>query len=226
MIAGIIVGSIVLLLLLILFCPVVLLVSFEEQLQIRVRIFCFTIPILPQKEKTPEQLEKERRKQEKKKRKKKREQEVKEEEKKKRPSKLRQMLSERGVSGFLHLLTEAAKLAAGTGKKILSHVTVYHMQADVRIVGKDAADTAAKYGQACAVGYPAFGRLSSAVRCRRPRLSLTPDFTAEHSQVRFSAKAGIQPWFVITAAIGMGVRLVRLLRRKEEKTEGSILSEK
>ena len=63
------------------------------------------------------------------------------------------MLSERGVSGFLHLLTEAAKLAAGTGKKILSHVTVYHMQADVRIVGKDAADTAAKYGQACAVGY-------------------------------------------------------------------------
>ena len=208
MVALIVIGSILLFFFLSLFCPVTLTASYDQEFQAQLRYFFLTIRLAPPKEKPEGEKSK------KKKKKPKPEPEKGEE---KKPSFFKQFLGEWGLGGFLSLVKEIAKIAIGQGKRLFSHLVISQMTVALRIGGTDAAVVAAQYGRACAVVYPAFAVLAGNTKCRRHHVSVAPDFTSEKTEIYFVVKVRIQPWFVLTAGVGLVVKALRAYLRKRPK---------
>ena len=70
-----------------------------------------------------------------------------------------------------------AELAVGTLKDICAATRVRRLNFSIRVAGKDAADTAVKYGMVCSGVFPALSIIMSAVRVRRRNVRVEPDFS-------------------------------------------------
>ncbi|MCI9576167.1 MAG: DUF2953 domain-containing protein [Clostridiales bacterium] len=209
MVALIVIGSILLFFLLLLFCPVTLTASYDQEFRAKLRYLFFTIRLAPPKEKPEGEQPK------KKKKPKKEPQEGAE----KKPSFSKRFLGEWGLGGFLSLVKEIAKIAIGKGKRLFSHLVISRMTAVLRIGGSDAAAVAAQYGKACAVVYPAFTVLAGNTKCRRHHVWVAPDFTSEKTEIYFDIQVGIRPWFVLTGVIGFAFHALRAYLRKRPKKQ-------
>jgi hypothetical protein len=204
MAALIIIGSIVLFLLLVLLCPLKVTLRYGEQLSLRLRYGFLSFSLLPGKEKP------EKEKKVKKPKKPKKEPATGEE---KKPSILKRLKKERGLFGLLRLTKALTKLAGSTLRRFLSHVVIYHLHGDIRIGSGDAAKTAILYGKACAVLEPCLALLLPQVPAHLRRdvdLYVTPDFTAEETDIGVYVQAGIRPLFVFTTVFGALFRAIRI----------------
>lgn len=219
MMGWMIAGGILALLLLLFWLPIQCKACFEEELFLRVRYAFVSIRVLPAKEKE------EKPKPEKKAKKKKpqKEQNGKKEEKppaEQEPGvreKLKEIIRYQGVSGFLSLLGDLAKIAAGTLKKLAAKIVVKQFDLLLVVGGEDAAETAVTYGKVCGVVYPAVGTILSACKCRRYGVTVCPDFDASESRVKFSITAQIRPMYLLGYAVAALFQLVkRLLQANRE----------
>lgn len=211
MVALIVIGGIVLFFLLLLLCPLKVTLRMEEELSLAVQYAFLKIPILPAKEKP----EKEKPKKEKKK-------QPEEAEGEKKPSFLKKLKDQHGVSGLIHLGKELLKLAGSTMKKLFSHVVVYHLRGDVRIGTGDAAETAILYGRVCAVVEPCMAVLLPMVPKKKRRdvyLYVAPDFASEVSDIKVYVQAGIKPLFLFSALFGALFRLIRVYLAANKRAE-------
>lgn len=213
MIAGIVIGSVLLFLFLLLLCPIKMTLRYRETLSLTIQYAFLKFTVLPAKEK-PEWKQQ--------KKEKKPEQKEKEEEKK--PSFFERMKEQHGLSGLLHLAVELAKLAGSTMKKFFSHVVVYHLHGDIQIGTGDAAQTAILYGKTCAVLEPSMAVILAAVpekKRRDVRWNVAPDFAAEQTEIGVYAQVGMKPLFILSVAIGALIRLIRiyLSQNKEAKSQ-------
>lgn len=210
MVAGIVIGSIVLFFVILLFSPVVFHARYDgEVFSAKICYLFLRISVAP-----PKPKEKKIKKPKEKKPKAKAE----EEEKEKKPSRLRQIIANKGgLWGFLKMVAEIAKIAVGQLRRMFSHIVIYRMSVSMRVGGGDAATIAEQYGKACAVAYPSFSVLSRITKCRHSNILVQPDFTAEQSTFTVDCKVGIRPWFVLTMAFGLLFKALRVYLRKPPK---------
>ncbi len=207
MIALIVVGSILLLFLILLLCPVTFAARYDsEEFSAKLRYLFVSISLAPSPPAAEEPEPK-----------------PKPPEKKKKPEKklanrVRGIIKAWGLGGILSFLKELAGIAVGSGKRLFSHLLIARMTFSLRIGGGDAAVIAEQYGRACAVVYPAFAVLAGNTKCRRHHVWVAPDFTSEQTQVSFAVKLGIRPLFVLTTAVGFGFRALRLYLRRRPKS--------
>lgn len=195
-------GSILLAVALLLFCSVSIEAAFEEELSARVGFLFFHFRVWPGPEEKPAGREL-----------KKKEQPV----PKKKPSKIKELLRKKGVSGFLELLRSFSRVAYGSAKKVLSHTVIRLLFLDLTVGGEDAARTAVNYGRTCGLVSTALTALLSVAKCKERNVRVTPDFQNGNSGVRFRIRLKIRMLFLLSAASSafLGFIKIYLKIRKE-----------
>ena len=192
-----VIGGIFLIFAIVLACPVIVDIQFKDSFVVKIKILGIPITVFPQKEKpqSEEQKVKKKKKPEE------------EKEKTGKFSKIKGILESKGLSGLLDFFKELAGVAAGTGKKLFSHLVIY------QLLVEDAAKTAIQYGQACAVVYPAMSMITTVAKCKQSHVCVIADFDDKKTKADFRLKAGMRPIFVLTAGISGLIRLIKVYRR-------------
>lgn len=198
--------GIVLVIALLLAFPVTVQVSYEKEFTVVVGYLFFRFRLLPSREKKKEP-HREKGKQEK--------QEKKEPKSGKSEKKdgIREILKQKGPGAVLELLVEASKLAGSVLKRFFSHVRVREFDLLLVMASDDAAQTALRYADACAVGYPAAGILRQACRCRRFGISIVPDFQRSQPEARLRFRAGISLFFLLKETVSAAIRAAKLWQK-------------
>lgn len=187
---------------LLLHIPIVFYLSYEDSLKIKIRYLFFSYQVVPPKEKKKKAKKKQPAKQT----------EKKEENGKK--SALRQILEQKGLSGFLTMLKQMAEVALGSAKKLLRHMVVKKLWLRLTVVGEDAADTAILYGGVCAVVYPALGALMAQTRCEKPDIQIEAGFQAPKTEIHFQVKAKLKLFFGVISVIWALSHYMQLVKKK------------
>ncbi|MFT9077202.1 DUF2953 domain-containing protein [Ethanoligenens sp.] len=164
-----------------------LLVSFQEQFSFEIRFWFFRVrlPSVPAAKKTKPQ--------------------------KKKSAKEGGAASKPDLSFFLTHFSEVydllKRLVAATGRRLVMD----DLLLDLRIHEEDAAATAIRYGQACAVVYTAYGFLKSALRVRRHDIRVIPLFQDGVTSVAFSAALSIRIFSIVTLAVTQGAAIIKMM---------------
>ena len=194
-----VIGGIFLIFAIVLACPVIADIQFKDSFVVKIKVLGIPITVFPQKEKPQSEEKKKKPKEEK--------------EKTGKFSKIKGILESKGLSGLLDFFKELAGVAAGTGKKLFSHLVIYQLSVDISISNEDAAKTAIQYGQARAVVYPAMSMITTVAKCKQSHVCVIADFDDKKTKADFRLKAGMRPIFVLTAGISGLIRLIKVYRR-------------
>ena len=202
MISLLVIGGVLLIFAIILICPVILDLRFQDDLLIRVRILGIPFRVFQEKETDTLPIKKKE----------------KEREKKGKLSKIKVILERKGVSGLFELIMELKSIVTGIGRNLFSHVVVYRLSLDIAVSNEDAAQTALQYGQACAVIYPTVNAIQTVTKCKITHVCVIADFEEKESKADFHLTAGIRPIFVIIAGIGSFLKLIKVYRKHIAKS--------
>lgn len=202
MTALIVILSILLFILFLLVMPVTIYLNYGDELKISVRYLFVKIKLVPKKEK--------------KKQEKKSSSSQKEKDKKKKPEKeknnqFKDILKEQGLKGIIYLLKEIIKILKNTLNSMRKHITIKNFNLYIAVASEDAADTAVNYGYACAVVYPAFSFICSAVgKVKKHNLQISADYNSKETKTLCDLKASIKPIFIISTAFSALINAVKL----------------
>lgn len=188
--------GILLVIFLLLLMPVKLKASYNEDFRCSLKIGFVKIQLYPQKPK----------KKKKKKKQKKADEEQKGEKKKEN------LIKEKGISWLFDLIKKIADLAVGALKDFFRHIIVKKLMLSINIAGKDAADTAVKYGYCCSAVYPAFGIIVGAVKCKSYGVDISPNFEEKaKSAVNMELEAKIKILWLLALVLKHGYKGLKLL---------------
>lgn len=225
-----ILAGILVLILLLLFCPLTVKVRFDDKVRLKLGYFfaVIPIPIGPPDTDDPAKLEKieaKKSKKEEKKQKKAEKKRLKQEKKleklrkagkeppeeTKKPNFVVRKLKQKGLSGLTDLLGEIVRILGGLVKKITDHLVISKMDLKLLIACDDAASTALTYGRACSAIYPMIAFIQQHVKKCRHHEQIAPSFTETKTRIRFVLKIRIMPFFLLSAALGAGIRAIKAL---------------
>lgn len=141
-------------------------------------------------------------------------------------SKLRDIIKERGVKGFLSFLLQIAKASAGGAKKIIRHLVIRRCSLTVTVGGEDAAENAMEYGYLCAAVYPAAGAVIANVKCKRHDIKVLCDYQKSETSVDFSGIFSIKLVFVLAAAATALIRFFKAeIKNRNTQNQSRQISE-
>lgn len=188
--------GILLVIFLLLLMPVKLKASYNEDFRCSLKIGFIRIQLYPQKPKKKKKKKKQKKADEEQKGEKKKESHVK----------------QKGISWLFDLIKKIADLAVGALKDFFRHIIVKKLMLSVSIAGKDAADTAVKYGYCCSAVYPAFGIIVGAVKCKSYGVDISPNFEEKaKSAVNMELEAKIKILWLLALVLKHGYKGLKLL---------------
>lgn len=207
MIALYCIGGLLLLLALLLSSPISVRFFYRDTLQIVLRVWGIPMQLLPRPQQTDAVSDT-----------------ASAEKSEKKPSLLKQLqesFAQDGVGATLHWVSEMARLLQTAVGKLFRAITVKTLQLEMRISGEDASQIALRYGEFCAVFYPAFGAVSTALRIQKSHIDLRPDFAAEGGAALLDATVRVCLWRLLGAAITCGFMLLKIyLKTDTDVTNG------
>lgn len=203
MIPLLVTGVILLLLVTLLLAPVRLEVRFREGFSVTVKYLFFSFPLTGEKAQEPPP------------------QEAPSTEKPEEPSsenglgqKLKALLHQEGLRGFLQSLQELAQDVKSASQNLLKHVKLKRFDLYVCLGGKeDAAQAAILYGQVCGVVYTACGTLFGLFPCRKKTVTVDLDYNAEDHRVDFFGAASIGMLFLLKEGLILLYRALPFFRK-------------
>ena len=122
---------------------------------------------------------------------------------------------EKGLSGLVNAVKEIAKLAVTFLKPIFKHLKIKDLDMDIVVAFEDAADTAVKYGYACAGIYPSLAVLLKIMKYKKYSVNIRPDFDKKSLEINVFLELTLVPWFVVFGAVHALVDFL-ILRAKGE----------
>lgn len=115
--------------------------------------------------------------------------------------KIKKIISEKGFSGFLKIVKNLLKILKNLSIYLLKRIYVVKFYLDIKISEEDSAQTAIKYGQACAVLYPAINFIFNNLKVKKHNVKIYPDFNSEKTSVYFSAVFKIRLIYILKAGL-------------------------
>lgn len=191
--------GILLLFLALLFFPLKLFVSFDEDLNAKITYFGFKINT----EKTPNKSSVEKKQQP------------------KRDNLFKRLYKENSFKEFIDILVTLIKTVFDQLKFIIKHLKVYDLDLRIFVATDDAAKTAIEYGVVSTAVYNALQLVSNITNLKLKKVDLFSDFESKKSKLKFSVKIKISPIFLIISAI---VILKYFTKLSNEK--GSVINER
>ncbi len=181
-------------------------VHYEDDVALSVGWLFLNFNILPKKEKTEKKPKKEKKKKEEKP---KEESEIiPEPKKKKKDNMFVRFYRNRGVSGVVQLLKDAAKAVGGMFKRIGRAFLFEELYISMNVGAGDSAETAIKYGKVCSVAFPAMGLIVSSMRIKKYNLEIVPDFIYGKTEARLHTKVSVRPIALINAVIVLAFEML------------------
>ena len=139
--------------------------------------------------------------------------------------KLKKIIRQTGLKGFLNLIYELLKIVLSGGNRLIRRIKL--TDADIYVCSTDdnAADAAYGYGKLCAAIYPATSAIYSFFRCKNGKVTVDMDYDAEDSVVKAYASLRITSLFALAIVLNMIFkalpRIIRVLKniKKGNKNE-------
>lgn len=196
-----ILGIIALIILIILFTPLRLKLSYDKTLSAVIYIGFFKKTLFPKKEK----------KKTKKKAADKKPQQKKTEEKEK---------PKFDISKILGIIKDVQKLVTDVLKDFFKHLVINKLEISIIVATDNAADTAVNYGKCCSVVYPAISAVSSVSKCKKCSVDINPNFD-EKEQTKFFAEliTTTKIIWLVTLVLKHGIKGLKLLLSLNKKGE-------
>ncbi len=200
--------GLLLLLFLLLLCPLRATVSFQTEFSVRLQYLFWSIPLLPSKEEKEEEPDKEGK------------------EEPAPPSlsayqRLRGILKQKGVSGFLEALFEFLSLVKTSASRLASRFKLLEFDLYYTVGGKeDAALAAERYGKLSAGLYSACGLLFQLKKCRKKGVCIDLSFEIPEDLVNFSARFSVKPISLLREGIVLligGMPLIQMFREQKSQ---------
>ncbi len=188
-------------LILLLICPVSLTAQYDSELQAKIKylFFSYKLDSNNKDEAASEAEEKE-----------------KEVEKKVKTNdtieKIKDIIKQKGLSGFLSIIKEFSSVVVGAARKLFSHMIIDSLTTNVAVADGDAAETAILYGNVCSVVYTCMGILIHNLKCKDYHIHIVPDFQSSESRIQFRFKAHIKLCFLITAGLVAFYRFIKAMK--------------
>ncbi len=180
-------------------------VHYEDDVELSVRWLFLNIKILPKKEDTEK---KKKKKPEKEKKPKEESEIVKEPKKKKQDNMFVRFYRNRGVSGVVQLLKDAANAVGGMFKRIGRAFLFEELYISLTVGAGDSAETAIKYGKTCSAAFPAMGLIVSTMRVKKYNIEINPDFINGSNSARLHTQISVRPIKLINAVIIVAFELL------------------
>lgn len=115
--------------------------------------------------------------------------------------KIKKIISEKGLSGFLKIIKNLFKILKNLSVYLLKRIYVVKFYLEVKVSEEDSAQTAIKYGQACAILYPAMNFIFNNLKINDPNVKIYPDFNSEKTSVYFSTIFKIRLIYILKAGL-------------------------
>lgn len=183
-------------------------VHYEDDVELSVKWLFLNIKILPKKEKSEEKKKEPKKKKEKEKKPKEESEIIKEPKKKKQDNMFVRFYRNRGVSGVVQLLKDAANAVGGMFKRIGRAFLFEELYISLTVGAGDSAETALKYGKTCSAAFPAMGLIVSTMRIKKYNIEINPDFINGSNSARLHTKISVRPIKLINAVIIVAFELL------------------
>lgn len=180
----------------VLLCPIYLNIEFNNALSVKIKILFLRFIIFPQRDADGEALE------------------DKSTGSKKENNKIKDLINQRGLKGFLNILKEMGKIISGMGKKIGSKVVIDNLNAFVKVSGEDSAKTAIRYGQVCACVFPFTNAILRHFKVKNYDVKVYPNFMNDITEVKFSLKVHLKLIWLIYVVIWAFIKFIKSLYLK------------
>ncbi|HEX2985565.1 MAG TPA: DUF2953 domain-containing protein [Caproiciproducens sp.] len=194
---------VLLFLLILLLCPLSVSVVFKSELVVKIRYLFFHYQLYPR----PEEPIKEQKKAAEKKEK---------NDNEAAKSKIRGILEQKGLSGFLDIIREFASIATGAAKKWFSHMVIDNIYMDITVADEDAAQAAILYGAVCSAVYAPLGIILNNFKCKGYHINVVPDFKTHECKIYFNFKAHMILLFLVSATLTALVQSLKLLQKMKK----------
>ena len=183
--------------------PIRVHMRFDDDLTVKIKYGFFSFRIFPRKEKpekTPEADKKTS----------------------KRPSVFKKSLTQDGFVETIRKIGGFARIALEKWKTLCSHIKISPFVLKIAAADEDAAETAKKHAQLCAVVYPLLAAASAAVRIPKRDIMILPRFDKTESQVYFFAVFRLSPIFILplTVLLFQAIKALKPTGRLRTRKEG------
>lgn len=185
----------------------VITVHYEDDISLSVGWLFLKFNILPKKE-NEDKPKKEKKKKEKKEEQPQNKDETIKEPKKKKDNMFVRFYKNRGVSGVVQLLKDAANALGGMFKRIGRSFLFEELFIALEVGASDSAETAIKYGKVCSAAFPAMGLIVSTMRVNKYSIDINPDFLYGRNVARLHTKISVRPIKLINAVIILAFELL------------------
>ena len=184
MIALVVIGAIVALVVILLFLPLTMDLAYEGDLFIKLKYLGITVFDDQKSEKKKQKKQKDGKKQD------------------KQPEDdnfLKRSYKQRGLLGTIKFCCSVLKIVIENIPAIVKHFKFRKLRVDLTVAGEDAADTAIKYGEVCAVVYPVVALLQSLIDLKPQQINVSVDFDKTESEFKGTvlARASVICWIII-----------------------------
>ncbi len=133
-------------------------------------------------------------------------------EEKPRVNKIKRLLDEKGLSGFLSLIKEITGLVTKQIVKIIKHIKIRELDIYAVAGGENAADTAILYGEACAIIYPLVNLISSVCKGKKCRASVDIDYNLPESKAIAVFSVSLRPIFVVSHGLKLIIKAIPYIK--------------
>lgn len=190
----------------ILFCPIYLKIEYYESIIIKTKVLFFWIKIFPRHEKEIGKLEN----------KKNHDNKNLTAGENKKENKIKEMLNQRGLKGFLNILNEFGKIVLGTCKMLKSKVKIDNLNMLIDVADEDSAKTAVRYGQVCACVFPFMNIILKQFKIKDYSVRVNPNFMNDTSMVSFNLDVHIKLISIIEIALWALTQFIKSFYLKQE----------
>jgi hypothetical protein len=183
--------------------------SFEEELAFKV--YYSIIPVFSYPGVESEEVEKEEEP---------KDEENKEEEKEDKESpvsKIKRILKQTGLKGFLNIIYELLKIVLSGGYKLIRKIKLTEADIYICTTDENAADAAVGYGKLCTAVYPAVSVLYNFFRCKKGKVTVDVDYDREDSIVKAEGTLRVNLFFAIAIILSIVFKalpkIIKLLKQ-------------
>lgn len=129
---------------------------------------------------------------------------------------IRETFKTDNLNEVIDIIKEISKIALGIFRRLFSHIIIDNIYMDIVVAEDDAADTAIKYGYACALIFPAVNIVTNISNCKKRSINITPGFDAENSKIEVIIKFHIKPIFVMFNAVTAAFNYIKWVMKTKQ----------
>lgn len=174
----------------------------KVQLKIKWAFIKFSILPLEKKEKKPKKEKPKKEEPEKP------PEEKKPKQKTQKPNPIKTFLNNEGVEGLYEILRQTCAALGGFFGRIVRKIELKEFYFILNVAGKDAADTAIKYGRTCSALFPMFGYICSHMKVGKYDIDISPDYLANQTIGELHADLAFKPLSLTNAAVVLVFQLI------------------